>query len=121
LAVRQALTVSADKVIIIEDIASKDGKTSEIAKLLAKVGATRNILIIVDQKTAELVRATQNLPKVQLVSAQYVNVFDVLNADCVIFTQAALKVATDWLSDKPAAKTASTADKPKASSSKEAK
>jgi len=112
LAIRQALSLaSADgKVTVIEDLASKAGKTAEIAKLLAKIGATRNILIVVEQKTPELSRAVQNLPNVVLVSAQYVNVYDVLNADCTVFTQAALKATTAWLSAAPAA-----------SSSKEAK
>jgi len=98
-AIRQALSLAstANKVAVIEDIASKAGKTSEMAKLLDKVGAKRNILVVVDQKTPELVRATQNLPRVQLVSAQYVNVFDVLNADHILFTQSALKITTDWL------------------------
>ena len=100
LAIRQALTLSSgsDKVIVIEDLVSKDGKTAELSKLLAKIEATKSVLIVVDQKTPELIRASQNIPKVKLVSAHYVNVFDVLNADKVVFSQTALKATTDWLS-----------------------
>ncbi len=99
LAIRQALSLAAveNKVSVIEDIVSKDGKTAELARLLAKIGATRNILIIVDNKSPELVRAARNLPNVKVVSANYVNVYDVLNADSIIFNQAALKVTADWL------------------------
>lgn len=100
LATRQALSVaaSANKVAVIEDIVSKEGKTGELAKLLAKIGAERNVVIVVENKTPELVRAARNIPGVKVVSATYVNVYDVLNADCLVFTQAALKATTAWLS-----------------------
>ncbi len=103
LAIRQSLSLAsgANKVVVIEDIVSKDGKTAELARLLAKIGATRNVLIVVEQKTPELVRAARNLPNVKVVSAQYVHVYDVMNADCVVFNQAALKATTAWLATKP--------------------
>lgn len=99
LATRQALSMAstAGKITVIEDIVSKEGKTAELAKLLAKINAERNVVIVVDQKTPELLRAAKNIQRVQLVSATYVNVYDVLNADCIVFTQTALKVTTDWL------------------------
>lgn len=97
LAVRQALSLKSDNVIVVEDIVSKDGKTAELAKFLKKIDAKRNILIIVDNKTPELVRAANNIPGVSVVNCMYVNVFDVLNADCMVFTQSALKATTDRL------------------------
>lgn len=99
LAIRQALSLASDsgKIIIIEDIVSKEGKTGELSKLLAKLGADRTVLIVVEQKTAELVRACQNLKGVKLVSAHYVNVYDVLNADKIVFSKAALSATTAWL------------------------
>ncbi len=100
LATRQALSISANanKVIVIEDFAVKDAKTAAAAKFLQKIDATGTTLIVVENKTDELVRATRNLPKVKLVNAHYVNVFDVLNADKVVFTSSALKATTEWLS-----------------------
>jgi large subunit ribosomal protein L4 len=97
LAIRQALSVKADKVVVIEDVISKDGKTADLAKLLTKINATRNVLIVVETKSSELIRAARNLQTVQVVSAKYVNVYDVLNADCIVFSQAALKATTAWL------------------------
>jgi large subunit ribosomal protein L4 len=98
-AIRQALSVASEagKIVVIEDLISKDGKTAEIAKLLGKIDASRNVLVVVEQKTPELDRASRNLQKVKLVSSHYVNVFDVLNADKVVFTSGALKQATEWL------------------------
>jgi large subunit ribosomal protein L4 len=99
LAIRQALSLASDggKVIVVEDVISKEGKTSEIAGLLSKVGATRRILLVVENKTDELNRATSNLGDVKLVQAKYVNVFDVLNADSIVFTNAALATVSEWL------------------------
>lgn len=102
LAIRQALSLAADagKVIVIEDVQSKDGKTAELAKLLTKIGVTRNILLVVDSKTPELVRAARNLNDVKVVSATYVNTFDALNADAIVFTTNALDVVSKWLGEQ---------------------
>jgi large subunit ribosomal protein L4 len=101
-AIRQALSVSADakKVLVIEDFKVKDNKTAEAAKLLDKIGATRNTLLVVADKSDELVRSVRNLQDVKLIHARYINVFDVLNADHVVATTDALKIVSDWLGEK---------------------
>ena len=102
LAVRQALSLAADagKVIVIEDVVSKDGKTAELAKLLAKIGAEGSVLIVVQQKSDMLMRACRNLPGVRLVGAHYVNVYDVMNADKIVFVKAALDLVTERLTSE---------------------
>lgn len=99
LAVRQALSLAsdADKIIVLENLQIKAGKTSEVAGLLTKVGATRKILLVVDTFTDELILATNNLKNVKLVCATYLNVYDVLNADSIVVTTPALKAISDWL------------------------
>lgn len=99
LAIRQALSLASDanKIAVIEDIVSKEGKTADLAKLLAKIDAKRTVLLVVEDKTPELMRAAQNIQGVQVVGSQYVNVYDVLNADCIVFSQNALKSTTAWL------------------------
>jgi large subunit ribosomal protein L4 len=99
LAIRQALSLAStdNKVVVVEKLVSKDGKTAELVKMLAKLGAKRNILIVVTEKTPELTRAAANLGGVSVVAATYVNVFDALNADSIIFTADALKVTEEWL------------------------
>jgi large subunit ribosomal protein L4 len=100
-ALKQALSlaVSDNKLIIIEDI-STNGKTSEMAKLLKKIKATRNTLVVVDHKSAELTRSTSNLDKVKLVQAKYLNVYDLLNADSLVLTKPAIATISDWLGGK---------------------
>lgn len=101
LAIRQALSLSAanKKLVVIEDITSKEGKTAELAKTLAKIGATRRTLIAVDHKTEELNRAVKNLQNTKLVQAKYLNVYDIMNADMVVLTSAALATVTEWLGE----------------------
>jgi large subunit ribosomal protein L4 len=98
-ALRQALTLAAQakQVVVIDDIKTT-GKTAEIVKWLAdqKVEG-KNIVIVVDTKPTELVRATNNLQNVQLVQATYLNVFTILNADKLMMTKAAVKAVEGWL------------------------
>lgn len=97
-ALRQALSLSVDRLIVVEKLASKDGKTGDLAKLFAKLGAERNVLAVVTDKTPELQRATANLGEVKLVNATYLNVYDILNADSIVLTAEALKAIETWLS-----------------------
>jgi large subunit ribosomal protein L4 len=101
LAIRQALTtaVEANKVVVIEDVNFK-GKTAEAIKFFDKIGATKSILMVVDTKTDENARAVSNLSNVKLVTASYLNVFDVLNADSIVLTSKALTVVHEWLGGK---------------------
>lgn len=98
LALRQALSLQADNVKVIEELNFKDGKTNAAAKLLAKLEATGNVLLVTSNKDALAVRAIRNLPTVKLVAAGYLNVFDVMNADSIVIDQAALKSVTERLS-----------------------
>lgn len=100
-ALRQALSVSANanKVVVIEDLTFK-GKTTEAVKFFDKIGVSRNILVVVDTKTPELERSVSNLQNVKLVTANYLNVYDILNADFAVFTSKALTVVNGWLGGK---------------------
>lgn len=96
-AVRQALTVAnTAKKISVKEIVTT-GKTSEIVKFLADNKMTRRVLLVVDEKTPELERATRNIQEVKLVRATYLNVFDILNADSIVFTAKAVKATAAWL------------------------
>lgn len=101
-AIRQALSLAADtgKLIVIEDFVVKSNKTSEAAKLLAKINADRRVLVAVSEKSEELKLAVRNLKDVNLVQARYLNVFDIINADSIVITNGALAILSDWLGSK---------------------
>ena len=101
-AIKQALTLAnKDNRIIVKDI-STTGKTAEIVKFLQDNKIDRKVLIVVDEKTPELIRATNNLRQVRLVSAIYLNVFDILNADTIVLNNKSVPVITDWLNKEVA-------------------
>lgn len=93
-ALRQALTVKADKVLVKE--ITTTGKTVEVVKFLAENKLNRRILIVAE-KTPELIRATNNIREVLLVSPMYLNVFDILNADHIVIAPKAVEVIENWL------------------------
>jgi large subunit ribosomal protein L4 len=98
-AIREALSLKANenKVIVIENLEFKTSKTGEAAKLFNKIGAFKHILVVVDEKSPELLKATSNLKNVKLVQAKYMNIFYVMNADAIVVTEVALKIISDWL------------------------
>jgi len=96
-AIRQALSIKAKQINVIEGIEAKDGKVKPFVALLNKLNAKRNVLVIVEEKTTALQRASQNVPYVKLVQARYLNVYDVLNADSIVITAKALKAVHEWL------------------------
>ncbi|MBQ3470537.1 50S ribosomal protein L4 [Candidatus Saccharibacteria bacterium] len=100
LAVRQALSMkNADKAVftLAKDV-KLTGKTKDAAKVLKDMKLEgKNVLAVAAEKTPEVLRSTNNLPNVKLVRATYLNVFDIMNADAVVFSEAALKATEKWL------------------------
>lgn len=98
-ALRQALTLSAEagKLSVIETFDAKDGKTTQTAKLLDKVGATRRVLLVVEEKTETVDRATRNITNLKVTQATYLNVYDVMNADTLLITKKSLEEVKEWL------------------------
>ena len=107
-ATRQALSLASkeNRLIIIETFDCKDGKVSTTTKLFDKIGLKGNILLVVSLKDALVERATNNLQNVKVVQANYVNVYDLINADSVLISQKALAIINDWLGERKPAKAA---------------
>ncbi len=99
-ALRQALSLKADAVKVIETFECKDGKTAQTAKLLKKIEVSGSTLIVVSLKDNLVERATRNLPDVKATDARYLNVYDILNADTIVISQQSLAIVTDWLAGK---------------------
>ena len=99
-AVKQALSMkNAEKAVVILPADVKlDGKTKTAAKVLKDLKLDgKYVLAVAAEKTPEVLRSTNNLANVKLVRATYLNVFDIMNADAIVFSEAALKATTEWL------------------------
>lgn len=100
LAVRQALSMkNAEKaVFVLDKEVQLTGKTKDAVKVLKDMKLEdKNVLAVAAEKTPEVLRSTNNLPNVKLVRATYLNVFDIMNADAIVFSEAALKATENWL------------------------
>ena len=103
LAVRQALSMknAAKAVVVLDKEVKLTGKTKDAVKVLKDLKLeNKNVLAVAAEKTPEVLRSTNNLPNVKLVRATYLNVFDIMNADAVVFSEAALKATSEWLLGK---------------------
>ena len=100
LAVRQALSMkNAEKAVFVlgKDV-KLTGKTKDAAKVISDLKLDgKYVLAVAAEKTPEVLRSTNNLPNVKLVRATYLNVFDIMNADAIVFSEEALKSAENWL------------------------
>ena len=96
-AIRQALTLAseANKVHVLD--VKTTGKTAEVVKFMADHKFDRKVLLVVEAKTPELLRATNNLQNVMLVSTKYLTVFHILNADHILLAKASLPTLKSWL------------------------
>jgi large subunit ribosomal protein L4 len=98
-ALRQALTLANQaKKITVTDIKTT-GKTADVAKFFtdSKFHKDAKVLIVVDEKTPEIMRATNNLENALLVRATYLSVYYILNADQILISPKALDSIENWL------------------------
>ena len=94
LALRTALMSRISDAKIIKDFGSKleVPKTSEILALIKRVGidADGKILIILNKPSEVIKLSIRNLEKIKLISADQLNVFDLLNANSLVIGEDAL-------------------------------
>ena len=94
LALRTALMSRISDVKIIKDFGSKleVPKTSEIVAALKRLGVDSDgkILIILNHPSEIIKRSIRNLEKIKLISADQLNVFDLLNANSLVIGEDAL-------------------------------
>lgn len=102
LAIRQALSIKSHEgaIRVINSFESKDGKVKSTLNLLNKIDAIGSILIVLSKKDDNTIRATRNVPNLEIVQSKYLNVFNVLNADTIIFDKESLEIVHQWLGDK---------------------
>lgn len=96
-ATRQALSLAnkAGKIKVLD--IKFNGKTSDAIKFIEANKLDRNILLVVDEKTPELMRSTNNIQNLLVVKSKYLTVYYILNADHIVVTPEALKSVAEWL------------------------
>lgn len=95
LAFRHALSghISAGRVVVVEAFDVPDGKTRTMAALLKRLGGNEGrVLLVTARRTAEVERSARNLPKVEIATADNLDVYSLLASRLVVATREALDV-----------------------------
>ena len=94
LALKSALSykVQENEIIILDELNVKTPKTKDMIKLLNDIKAPKKTLIVVDELTDNLILATRNIPKVELLEASEINVLDIIGADGLVITKKAVEM-----------------------------
>ena len=102
LALKSALSSRKEQLVIVKDFSSlTEPKTKLMASALKSLKLNGKILIVADLKAAEnqnLELAARNIPSVKLLLPSNLNVKDLLEADNVVITEAAVNEITERLS-----------------------
>lgn len=93
LALKSALSYKAleNEIIVVDNFNLETNKTKDALKVLKELGATKNVLIVVDELTDNMILATRNIDFINLLEASEINTLDVVRADNMIVTEKALK------------------------------
>ena len=102
LALKSALSARIDNTVLVKDFSEiKEAKTKMVAESLKALKLEGKILIIANTKAAEngqLELAARNLPNVKIILPSNLNVKDLLEADNLVMTEAAILEITERLS-----------------------
>ena len=102
LALKSALSARIENTVLVKDFSEiNEPKTKLMAETLKALKVEGKVLIIADVKAAEnayLELSARNLPNVKIILPSNLNVKDLLEADNVIITEAAINEITERLS-----------------------
>ena len=100
LAIKSALTDKAleNGVIVLENLKLQTPKTKEMKALLEALKiADKKVLLVVKEFDDNMILASRNLQNVVLISADEINVLDVVSTDVLVFTEDALNAIEEVL------------------------
>jgi large subunit ribosomal protein L4 len=100
LALKAALTAKSQDgaVRIVEEITLEAPKTRVLAQVFDQLGAGARTLFVIPEHDLMLEKSTRNLAGIKTILATNLNPGDVLIADTIVFTRAALAQVEEWLS-----------------------
>ena len=100
LAIKSALAEKAEEkaIIVLENLKLATPKTKDMKALLETLKiADKKVLLVVKEFDDNMILASRNLQNVVLISADEINVLDVVGTDVVVFTQDALNAVEEVL------------------------
>ena len=102
-ALRTALMARIDDITVVKDFGTslEAPKTREITDVLGRLGIAANtkVLIVLTNPSEMVRRSVRNLDKVKLISANHLNVFDLLHANSLVVGEDALTTIQEVYGD----------------------
>jgi len=91
-ALKSLLTVKAkeNNIFALENYTVEKPKTKDFAGLLKKLPAARSILLVLDKHNENLEFSSKNIPKVKILLVNYLNPFDLLKYEKIMFLKEAI-------------------------------
>lgn len=91
LAVKSALSIKAQEnnIVVVDEFTT--AKTKDFAKALESLKINTKALIVLSEENEEFSRSARNIPSVKVVLANNVCVYDLINANKLVFTVDAVK------------------------------
>ena len=100
IAIKSALATKAEEkaIMVLENLKLATPKTKDMKALLETLKiADKKVLLVVKEFDDNMILASRNLQNVVLISADEINVLDVVSTDVVVFTQEALNAIEEVL------------------------
>lgn len=99
LALKSALSykVKDSEIIILDNLNIETNKTKDMLNILEAIKATKNILIVVNDLTDNVILSTRNIPNVVLLRNDEISTLDIIAADSLVITEDAVKAIEEVL------------------------
>ncbi|GIL01658.1 MAG: 50S ribosomal protein L4 [Alphaproteobacteria bacterium] len=92
LALRHALSAKAqsEAIIVVDDLVAKEPKTATLKGQLARLGIANALMIGGDELDGNFRLAARNIPGLDVLPVQGINVYDILRRDMLVLSKAAI-------------------------------
>ena len=78
---------------VLEELKFEEPKTKRMAQVLAALGAGSSVLIVTDVPETAVIKSARNLPGIKTMTANLMNVLDILSYKMLLMTEAAVHQA----------------------------
>ena len=83
--------MKSDNIIVVDELALKEAKTKGLVTSFAKLGLTNALMIGGAEIDANFKRAAANIPNIDVLPVQGINVYDILRRGTLVLSKAAVE------------------------------
>ncbi|HEY8419781.1 MAG TPA: 50S ribosomal protein L4 [Clostridia bacterium] len=80
-----------DEIMVLDDLKLVSAKTREVADVLKNLKLDKSVLLVLPELDESVVRASRNIPTVNTICTDFINVYDVVRHNKVVMLKSAVK------------------------------